>query len=98
MLVVNLLSAAVLLVLGAAGGEVFGAIGLAAAAAGSIAMQNCLLWAIARRELGIWTHVGHLSLGNSVPTAVEFPAKASKRGIIASEFRPVAEPVPSSSV
>src|SRR4029078_5438423 len=43
-LVVNLLSAAVLLVLGAIGARLLGAVGLAGAAATSVALQNGLLF------------------------------------------------------
>jgi O-antigen/teichoic acid export membrane protein len=96
-LVVNVLSAAVLIVLGAMGAEFFGEIGLAAAAATSVALQNGLLWAVARRELGIWTHVGRLNVSHSHP-APEVATRGSKRGQIVADFTPAADPVPSSPV
>jgi O-antigen/teichoic acid export membrane protein len=96
-LVVNLLSAAVLLALGAIGAKFFGAIGLAAAAATSVALQNGLLWFVAHRELGIWTHVGPLNVSHS-HSAPEVATRGSKRGQIVADFAPVAEPVPSSPV
>jgi O-antigen/teichoic acid export membrane protein len=96
-LVVNLLSAVVLLALGAIGARLFGAIGLAAAAATSVALQNGLLWAVARRELGIWTHVGQLNVSHSHP-APALANRGSKRGQTVADFTPVADPMPSSSV
>src|SRR5262249_2149036 len=57
-LIVNLVSAAVLIVAGYGGARWFGPVGLAAASAGSLMVQNGLLWALARRDLNIWTHVG----------------------------------------
>jgi len=55
---VNLAAAMVLLVGGAVGAKWYGAPGLAAGSAASLALQNGLLWWLARRRLGIWTHVG----------------------------------------
>jgi O-antigen/teichoic acid export membrane protein len=60
---VNFISAIVLIVVGVAGARAFGAPGLAAGSAASLAVQNGLLWWLARRELGIWTHVGFLGRG-----------------------------------
>ena len=57
-LVVNFFSAVTLIAVGAVGATFFGAPGLAAGAASSLALQNGVLWWLARRELGIWTHVG----------------------------------------
>jgi O-antigen/teichoic acid export membrane protein len=57
-LAVNLVSAVVLVIAGAIGALAFGAPGLAAGSAASLGLQNGVLWWLARRELGIWTHVG----------------------------------------
>jgi O-antigen/teichoic acid export membrane protein len=84
-LMVNLLSAAVLIVAGAIGARWFGAVGLAAASAGSLIVQNGWLWALARRDLGIWTHVGRFSIHQS-----------AQEGISA-EFAAAGEPLPGSS-
>ncbi len=59
-LAVNIASALTLVIVGVIGGYVFGAPGLAAGAAASLALQNGALWWLARRELGIWTHIGLL--------------------------------------
>jgi O-antigen/teichoic acid export membrane protein len=96
-LIVNLLSATVLVIAGSVGAVLWGPIGLAGASAISLALQNGLLWVLARRELGIWTHVGYHRLGQS-DAAAEFPATAPIRAKMVPEFTPVAEPVPSSSV
>jgi O-antigen/teichoic acid export membrane protein len=56
-LVVNLVSALVLVAAGYVAGRFFGAAGLAAGSASSLLVQNGLLWWMARRELGLWTHV-----------------------------------------
>jgi O-antigen/teichoic acid export membrane protein len=96
-LVVNCLSAAVLLVLGAIGANFLGSTGLAVAAAVSVALQNGLLWVVARRELGIWTHVGRLSIAHS-HLSCEITHLGSKHAAIGADFAPVAEPVPSSSI
>jgi O-antigen/teichoic acid export membrane protein len=66
-LVVNLASAAVLAIVGVVAGRAFGAPGLAAGAAISLALQNGVLWWLARRELGIWTHVGVLGTDLHAP-------------------------------
>jgi hypothetical protein len=55
---VNVVSAAVLVLGGTAGALLLGAPGLAAGSAASLALQNGVLWWLARRELGIWTHIG----------------------------------------
>jgi O-antigen/teichoic acid export membrane protein len=57
-LAVNLASAIILAVAGTIGALAFGAPGLAAGSAASLALQNGVLWWLARRELGIWTHIG----------------------------------------
>jgi O-antigen/teichoic acid export membrane protein len=50
---------AVAMVAGASIGALwYGAVGLAAGSAASLALQNVLLWWLVRRELGLWTHVG----------------------------------------
>jgi O-antigen/teichoic acid export membrane protein len=57
-LAVNFVSALVLVVVGTMGALFFGAVGLAAGSAAGLIVQNGVLWWLARRELGIWTHVG----------------------------------------
>lgn len=57
-LVVNLATAILLVVVGVIGAKLFGAPGLAVGSAASLAFQNGLLWWLARRHLGLWTHVG----------------------------------------
>ena len=84
-LMVNLLSALLLVVAGAIGAHWFGAVGLAAASAGSLMVQNGLLWLLARNELGIWTHVGRPALNHSTPD------------VTTAEFANPVEPLPSSS-
>lgn len=56
----NIVATAVLVVAGPIGAITLGAPGLALASAGSLAAQNILCWLMARRFLGIWTHVGVL--------------------------------------
>lgn len=84
-LIVNLLSAVVLIVAGSLGARWFGAVGLAAASAGSLIVQNGLLWALTRRDLGIWTHVGRFSISHS------------SHDVAPAEFETPGEPLPSSS-
>jgi O-antigen/teichoic acid export membrane protein len=55
--IVNFIAAIVLVVVGALGAKWYGAPGLAAGSAASFALQNGLLWWLARRRLGVWTHV-----------------------------------------
>jgi peptidoglycan biosynthesis protein MviN/MurJ (putative lipid II flippase) len=55
---VNAASAAVLVSVGTCGALLFGSAGLAAGSAASLAFQNGALWWLARRELGVSTHVG----------------------------------------
>ncbi len=79
--VVNLLAAIVLVVVGALGAKWFGAPGLAAGSAASFALQNGLLWWLARRRLGVSTHVtlpfrGALRKQTAAMIAIE-PALAS---------------------
>ena len=94
-LIVNMLSALVLIATGAVGAHWFGTFGLAAASALSVSLQNGLLWAIARRELGIWTHVGQIPFGQlHLETVVA--TTASKRTKVAGDFVPVPEPLPTS--
>jgi O-antigen/teichoic acid export membrane protein len=64
-LAVNSVSAMVLVISGAMGAWLFGAPGLAAGSAASLALQNGVLWWLARRELGIWTHVGIVNRADS---------------------------------
>jgi O-antigen/teichoic acid export membrane protein len=57
-LAVNCVSALVLVIAGVAGALRFGAVGLAVGSALSFFLQNGILWWLAHRELGIWTHIG----------------------------------------
>jgi O-antigen/teichoic acid export membrane protein len=57
-LMVNVLAALILVCGGWLATRQFGSLGLAAASASSLAVQNGLLWWLARRHAGIWTHVG----------------------------------------
>lgn len=59
-LVVNALATGVLVIAGPLGALWYGAPGLAAAASASLAVQNGLLWILARRQAGVWTNVGLL--------------------------------------
>ena len=63
-LVANLISTIVLIAGGILGTRWFGILGLAAASSSSLAIQNGLLWWFARRHVGVWTHVGTVSLPN----------------------------------
>ena len=56
----NIAATVVLMVGGPIGAVTLGAPGLALASAGSLAAQNILCWLMARRFLGIWTHIGEL--------------------------------------
>jgi O-antigen/teichoic acid export membrane protein len=100
-LIVNLLSAVVLVVAGVIGAKWFGAIGLAAASAGSLMAQNGLLWAMARYDLGIWTHVGKWSARQWTGDAPAGEMVARVQPIAAAktvvEFAAPAETLPSSS-
>jgi O-antigen/teichoic acid export membrane protein len=55
---VNLAAAAVMAIFGTIGALKFGATGLAIGAAASLIVQQATLWWVARRRLGIWTHLG----------------------------------------
>ena len=57
---VNLVAAAVMAVFGTIGALKFGGTGLAIGAAASLIVQQAALWWVARRRLGIWTHMGQL--------------------------------------
>jgi O-antigen/teichoic acid export membrane protein len=57
-LIVNLGAAIVMVVLGTLGALTYGATGLAAGSSASLIVQHGLLWWLARRKLGLWTHVG----------------------------------------
>jgi O-antigen/teichoic acid export membrane protein len=61
-LVVNLLSASVIAIGGPLAAIWFGGYGLAGTSAAALALQNALLWWLARRQSGVWTHVGIPSL------------------------------------
>jgi O-antigen/teichoic acid export membrane protein len=59
-LAVNVFTTVLLAVGGWWGARWFGAQGLAVAAATSLALQSGLLWYLARKKVGIWTHAGWL--------------------------------------
>jgi O-antigen/teichoic acid export membrane protein len=97
-LAVNIVSALTLVVVGVIGGYFFGAPGLAAGSAVSLSLQNGALWWLARRELGIWTHIG---LPTSVPHRAEAPpehALLSPRDPSSAECNRMPEPLSSSGV
>ena len=73
---VNVAAALVLLLVGAAGAKWYGAAGLAAGSAASLALQNGLLWWLAKRQLGIWTHVGFPSADSGATREIEPTAPA----------------------
>jgi O-antigen/teichoic acid export membrane protein len=94
-LAVNLLSAVVLVVVGVVGALLFGAAGLAAGSAASLILQNGVLWWLARRELGIWTHV-EVIRSNQGPRDVAEQYSPPHRQILGSESVQSPEPAPSS--
>lgn len=55
---VNVLSAAVLVIVGYFAAGRYGAAGLAAASSASLAVQHGVLWWLARKKLELWTHIG----------------------------------------
>lgn len=55
-LIVNLLSAMVLVVVGPWSAKHFGPDGLAVVASGSFVLQNLLGWILVKRQLGVWSH------------------------------------------
>jgi O-antigen/teichoic acid export membrane protein len=69
-LAVNCLSALVLVIAGVAGAWRFGAVGLAAGSALSFFLQNGILWWLAHRELGIWTHIGMSAYAPAIDGAI----------------------------
>ena len=56
-LAVNVIAALVMTIAGPLLAIQFGAAGLAWASAAALTIQNVLLWWLARRELGVWTHI-----------------------------------------
>ena len=56
--IVNLLAALVLVVGGPLATRQFGILGLAGASAMSLSVQNIVLWWLAKKQVGVWTHVG----------------------------------------
>src|SRR5262249_53011089 len=96
-LAVNLLSAVVLVVVGTVGAALFGAAGLAAGSAASLIVQNGILWWLARRELGIWTHI-ELIRANRPQDAVAVEHSKSVRRLRAAETAQSPEPAPSSPI
>jgi O-antigen/teichoic acid export membrane protein len=59
---VNLLSAVFIAIAGPLAGMKFGVAGLSWVSTGALTLQNGLLWWLAWRKVGIWTHVGLPSL------------------------------------
>jgi len=90
-LAVNLVCAVLLVVVGGLGAAWFGAPGLAAGSAASLAMQNAVLWWLARRDLGIRTHVDFLHGIEPRIAATEIRKPAAPRHI---ESRPACESSP----
>jgi len=96
-LAVNLLSAIVLVVVGTIGATFFGATGLAAGSAASLIVQNGVLWWLARRELGIWTHIELIRANQSQNDGVVEHSKAVCR-LRSSGTAQSPEPAPSSPI
>jgi O-antigen/teichoic acid export membrane protein len=61
---VNFAAVVALFITGTLGARLYGATGLAVGSAVSLIVQNGLLWWMARRELGVWTHVGFVAPAN----------------------------------
>jgi hypothetical protein len=97
-LAVNILSALALVIVGIVGGYLFGAPGLAAGSALSLALQNGLLWWLARRELGIWTHVRLLNRKSQRSAMPTEPLKFPPRDAVAPKREPLPESLSSSGV
>ncbi|HMC12382.1 MAG TPA: lipopolysaccharide biosynthesis protein [Pirellulaceae bacterium] len=95
-LAVNFASAIMLVVVGTAGAYAFGAPGLAAGSAASLILQNSVLWWLARRELGIWTHVG-LSQRDRARVSEMLPQDGpAPRQPLSADLTHSPEPLPSS--
>ncbi len=60
-LAVNLVATLLLLLVGTLGAYYYGAVGLAVGSSVSFMTQNALLWWLAHKRLGVWTHVGRLA-------------------------------------
>jgi O-antigen/teichoic acid export membrane protein len=61
-LLVNLIAGALVAIGGPLAATRFGASGLASISALALMLQSTLLWLLARRQSGIWTHIGRLRL------------------------------------
>jgi O-antigen/teichoic acid export membrane protein len=96
-LAVNLLSALVLVIVGIVGAAFFGAAGLAAGSAASLIVQNGVLWWLARRELGIWTHIEIIRANQAQNDVAAEHSKAVRR-VRSSETAQSPEPAPSSPI
>jgi O-antigen/teichoic acid export membrane protein len=94
-LAVNFLSALVLVVVGVAGAYLFGAVGLAVGSAASLIVQNGVLWWLARRDLGIWTHV-KVAAASQASRDVSLPHPVTSRDLRTPEIVQSPEPMPSS--
>jgi O-antigen/teichoic acid export membrane protein len=95
-LAVNALSVLTLVLVGIVGAFLFGAAGLAAGSAASLIVQNGVLWWLARRDLGIWTHI-EVPGTNQAPSKATLPHALADRTSHSSEIVQSPEPVPSSS-
>jgi O-antigen/teichoic acid export membrane protein len=96
-LVVNVISAVLMMSVGTIGGRLYGAVGLAGASALSMTLQNGLLWWIARRELGIWTHVTLQPAATGSTDAAGVPSSSSVRVRQGCALTPSTESLPNSS-
>ncbi len=94
-LAVNLLSALVLVVVGIVGAYFFGAVGLAAGSAASLIVQNGVLWWLARRDLGIWTHVQLASMSKAT-SDLTMTQPATNCDLRSADIIQSPEPLPSS--
>jgi O-antigen/teichoic acid export membrane protein len=64
--IVNFLSALVLVIGAPLAAYFFGIHGLAAASAAGLAFQSVVLWWLARQQVGVWTHVGFPRRGREI--------------------------------
>jgi O-antigen/teichoic acid export membrane protein len=69
-LAINVLAASYTGLVGPIAARNFGTVGLAWASTGALAMQCLLLWWLAQRSTGIWTHIGLLRLRSTLPLPI----------------------------
>jgi len=72
-LAVNVVAASFTAVTGPFAAGSFGAVGLAWAATGALTLQGLLLWCMAYRQSGCWTHIGLLRLRSSISLPISAP-------------------------